>query len=56
MGVERRGRSDEYHADLDAHVERDGGEIGARCFADGPLARWRARGNGKLDRELCATS
>lgn len=40
------------YADLDAHVERDGGEIGACRFTDGPLARRRARGHGELDCEL----
>ena len=51
----RRWRSYDYHADLDAHVECDGGEVGARCFTNGPLARCRARGNSKLDYVLCAT-
>ena len=51
--MEWRLRLYDYHADFDTHVERDGSEIGARGFADGPLALRRAWGSSKLDGELC---
>ena len=56
VGLEWRLRLYDYHTDFGTHVEGDSGEIGARCFADGPLALRRAGRNGKLDRDLCITA